>query len=65
ANGNLYVATKAGVEVYSREGQKWGVITIPKHPANMTFIGEDRKTLLVAARPALYQIKNMPIAGVH
>ena len=65
ANGNLYVATKAGVEVYSREGQKWGVITIPKHPANMTFIGEDRKTLLVAARSALYQIKNMPIAGVH
>jgi gluconolactonase len=65
ATGNLYVATKAGIEVYSREGKKWGVITVPKHPANMTFIGEKRDILLIAARTTLYQIKNMPIAGVH
>lgn len=62
---NLYVAAKEGVEVFSKEGKKWGTIKFPAQPANLTFIGKERKTLLVAVRGALYQIKGMPFAGSH
>jgi gluconolactonase len=38
-------------------------VPIPQHPANVTFAGEDRKTMIVTARTAVYSVP-MPIAGL-
>lgn len=62
---NLYVATEKGIEVFSKDGKPWGTIKVPQQPANCTFIGENRTTLLIAARGALFQHTNMPFAGSH
>jgi gluconolactonase len=54
--GNLYLATKAGIEVYRSDGMKWGTIPVPQQPANCGFGGADRKTLYITARTSLYRI---------
>ncbi|MEM6689338.1 MAG: SMP-30/gluconolactonase/LRE family protein [Planctomycetota bacterium] len=60
--GNLYFTTHRGVEIVSPDGKSLSVIEFPQQPANVTFVGADRKTLLVTARTSLYQVR-MPIAG--
>ena len=62
-DGNLYFTTNRGVEVVSPEGVSLHVIEFPQQPANVTFIGPDRKTMLVTARTALYSV-SMPVAGL-
>lgn len=60
--GNLYITTHTGVQIYSPEADYLGTVAFPEQPANVTFMGEDRKTMVVTARTSLYQVK-MPIAG--
>lgn len=60
--GNLYIATRAGVQVFDAKGKRLGVIrhhgfAYPNHPANLTFGGTDGKTLFITARDGLYQAK--------
>ncbi|MDB4353211.1 SMP-30/gluconolactonase/LRE family protein [bacterium] len=61
--GNLYVTTNLGVEIFSESGQHLGLVTFPQQPANVTFGGADRKTMYVTARTGLYRVA-MPIAGL-
>ena len=61
--GNLYITTNLGVEIISPAGEHRGLVVFPQQPANVTFGGEDRKTMYVTARTALYRIR-MPIAGL-
>ncbi|MCP4886829.1 MAG: SMP-30/gluconolactonase/LRE family protein [Planctomycetaceae bacterium] len=61
--GNLYITTNLGVEIISPAGEHRGLVVFPQQPANVTFGGEDRKTMYVTARSALYRIR-MPIAGL-
>ncbi len=62
--GNVYVATKAGVEVYKPSGEKWGVIAVPEQPTGMTFGGEDLKTLFITtAGVKIWQVK-MKLEGL-
>ncbi len=61
--GNVYITTNLGVEIFSSDGQQRGLVTFPQQPANVTFAGEDRKTMYVTARTALYRV-TMPIAGL-
>ncbi|MDG2219750.1 MAG: SMP-30/gluconolactonase/LRE family protein [Rubripirellula sp.] len=61
--GNLYITTNLGVEIISPTGEHRGLVVFPQQPANVTFGGEDRKTMYVTARSALYRIR-MPIAGL-
>jgi gluconolactonase len=56
AEGRLYVASNAGVEVFSSQGEALGVITLPKKPQNLAFAGKDKKTLYVVGRGAAYRI---------
>ena len=53
-NGNLYITSAIGVQVFTPEGKLLGVIEFPEQPANVTFGGADRKTLYVTARTGLY-----------
>ena len=61
--GNLYITTNLGVEIFSPAGKKLGLVKFPQQPANVTFGGEDRKTMYVTARTGLYRVK-MPVAGL-
>lgn len=61
-DGNLYVTTQAGVEVFAPDGTGWGTITVPQQPANVTFGDTDKKTLYITARTGLYRAR-MQIGG--
>ena len=52
----VYVATNAGIEVFSPEGQALGVIALPKKPQNLAFAGKDRNQLYAVGRGSVYRI---------
>ena len=56
AQGNLFITTSVGVEVYSPAGKLYGAIPVPEQPANCAFGGADRKTLYITARTGLYRV---------
>jgi gluconolactonase len=58
AAGRLYVATQAGIQVFSPTAQHLGtiVIGITGGPQNMAFAGPGKKTLYVVGRGAMWQI---------
>ncbi|MFC4256021.1 hypothetical protein GRI97_12175 [Altererythrobacter xixiisoli] len=56
ATGRVYVASSAGVEVFSPTGEGLGVIALPKQPQNLAFGGADRAQLYVVGRGSVYRI---------
>lgn len=54
--GNLYITSGLGVQVFSPEGEFITVIEFPEQPANVTFGGSDNRTLYVTARNGLYSV---------
>ncbi len=56
-NGNVYVATASGIEVYSPEGAPWGTLSTPATPTDVAFGGAALDTLYVATAGALYAIQ--------
>jgi gluconolactonase len=60
--GNLYITTHTGVQIYSPTADYRGTVTFPEQPANVAFMGPDRKIMVVTARTSLYKVP-MPIAG--
>lgn len=58
-DGRLFVASNAGVEVFSSTGRALGVIPVPKKPQNLAFAGADKKTLYVVGRGAAYKIATL------
>lgn len=54
--GNLYT-THGKVHVYNADGQKLETIDVPEGPANVTFGGDDYKTLFITARTSLYSVR--------
>lgn len=54
--GNLFVATGSGIEVFAPDGARWGVIPVPRIPANCAFGGADGRTLFITAREGLYRV---------
>ena len=62
--GNLYITTNLGVEIFSAAGEKRGLVVFDQQPANVTFAGPDRKTMVVTARSGVYRVP-MPIAGLE
>ena len=59
AQGRLYVASSAGIEVFDRKGKALGVIEIPNAPQNLAFAGTDRRTLYVVGRGAVWKIRTL------
>jgi len=59
--GNLYVATTRGlgVQVFSPSGEHLGNIAGPLNTNNISFGGEDLKTLYIAAKDGIYTIPVM------
>jgi gluconolactonase len=59
AQGRLYVASNAGVEVFDANGQALGVITVPKQPQNLAFAGPAKQQLYVVGRGAAWRIDTL------
>jgi gluconolactonase len=64
-DGNVYAAYSGGVAVFDKNGNKWGVIAVPKTPTNVAFGNPDRNTLFITANaangPSIYTVKvNVP-----
>ncbi len=55
-NDRLYVASNAGVEVFSAKGEALGVILLPQKPQNLAFAGKDKKSLYVVGRGSAYKV---------
>ena len=55
-NGNLYITSRIGVQVWSPAGEYLGNIEFPQQPANVTFGGKDRKTLYATCRTGFYSV---------
>ena len=51
--GNVYVASKAGIQVFSSEGMLWDTLDVPLQPTNCT-LGDD--TLFITARRSVYAL---------
>ncbi|MEM6363298.1 MAG: SMP-30/gluconolactonase/LRE family protein [Planctomycetota bacterium] len=62
--GNLYITTDLGIQIFSPVGEPLGIVPVPERPANVTFGGPDFKTMYITARTSLYQVP-MPIAGLR
>jgi gluconolactonase len=60
--GNLFITSAAGIQVFSKAGELLGIIRVPEQPANCAFGGPDNKTLYITARKGLYRC-SMPIVG--
>ncbi|MEX2601773.1 MAG: SMP-30/gluconolactonase/LRE family protein [Balneolaceae bacterium] len=56
-NGNLYVATYAGVQIFNSDGVFQGMVNLPVVPVNVTFGGDDMSTLYITAYDKIYQIE--------
>jgi gluconolactonase len=56
ADGRLYVATSAGVQIFSASGTALGVIELPKRPQNLAFAGKGKHDLFVVGQGAVYRI---------
>ena len=56
-NGNLYITSALGLQVFNPDGKHLGTITIPETPANVSFAGKNNKTLYVTARSSLYTVE--------
>ena len=58
--GNLYVATRTGIRVFSPSGKEWGRIDLPDNirTTNCAFGGDNMDTLYITSRSAdLYAVK--------
>ncbi len=56
--GNLYVTSSSGVQVFNARGQHVGTIAVPKKPSNVAFAGvADRKTLYITAQDSVFKLR--------
>ena len=55
-NGNLYITSALGIQVFTPKGKLLGIISFPQQPANVSFGGKDGKTLYVTARTGVYSV---------
>jgi gluconolactonase len=56
AQGRVYAATAAGIQVFNPQGQHLGTIPVSRNPNNLAFAGPDKKVLYIVARGAVYKV---------
>ncbi|MBV9387517.1 MAG: SMP-30/gluconolactonase/LRE family protein [Chroococcidiopsidaceae cyanobacterium CP_BM_ER_R8_30] len=55
-HGNVFTSSQDSVQVYAPDGTRLGKILVPETCANLTFGGQERDRLLIAAGKSLYAI---------
>jgi gluconolactonase len=61
--GNVYLVGE-GIGIYSPAGALLGEIAVPERPTNLTFAGEDGRTLFITARSTIYTLR-MAVRGAR
>ena len=56
-DGNLYVATYAGLQIFNSDGEFVGVVNMPTVPVSVTFGGEDFDTLYITSYDKIYSVQ--------
>lgn len=59
AEGRLYVASTAGIQVFDKKGEALGIISLPKSPQNIAFAGADKKTLYAVGRGSAWRVATL------
>lgn len=54
--GNVFVTGPGGINIFDPSGTLLGVLALPEIPANLTWGGEDGKTLFITAQTSVYRI---------
>ncbi|MFK7999940.1 MAG: SMP-30/gluconolactonase/LRE family protein [Polyangiales bacterium] len=54
--GNVYVSTRAGIEVFAPDGMRWGALELTD-TTNVTFGGDARQTLFITTRNTVYRTR--------
>jgi gluconolactonase len=62
AKGDVYAATKFGIEVIDPSGKSLGTIATPERPSNLKFGGRDGHTLYVTTYSSIYAVP-MTVGG--
>lgn len=57
AAGNVYVAIRAGIEVWSPTGERWGMMPMSQQPTNLEFGGAERNILYITTRGTLFALQ--------
>ena len=57
AQGRIYAATAAGIQVFSPQGKQMGTIPVSRNPQNLAFAGADKKSLYITARGAIMKVQ--------
>ena len=55
--GNLFVTGPKGIWVWDAKGKHLGTIVLPEQPANLTWGGQDFKTLYITATTSIYRLQ--------
>ncbi|HRI78706.1 MAG TPA: SMP-30/gluconolactonase/LRE family protein [Cyclobacteriaceae bacterium] len=55
--GNLYVATYYGVQIFNANGEYVGMINLPSFPVSLCFGDEDMKTLYIVSYSKIFRIR--------
>lgn len=55
--GNLYVATYYGVQIFNNKGAYVGMINLPQFPVSLCFGDKDMKTLYIVSLSKVYKIR--------
>ena len=55
--GNLYVAAAGGVWIFTKEGERLGIIPTPERPSNLAWGGTYWGSLFITARTSLYRVE--------
>jgi gluconolactonase len=56
ADGNVYVCTWAGLQIFSASGKFIGILNLPTYPVNCIFGGSDGQTLYITSYNKIYSI---------
>ncbi|SDF03457.1 gluconolactonase [Pricia antarctica] len=63
--GNIYVATYLGVQIFDSEGSFVGIINLPSFPVSLGFGDEDMKTLYIVSYDKVYKIRTQQTGYVN
>jgi gluconolactonase len=64
AKGDVYVASKFGVQVFDPAGKSLGTIATPERPSNLKFGGKDGRTLYMTTYDSIFSVP-MAVAGAR
>lgn len=64
-DGNIYIATYLGVQIFDAKGNFVGIINLPSFPVSLCFGGEDMKTLFIVSFNKVYKIPTNKVGYVN